>query len=108
MSDICSVKYSDTAMALLKANLGYYSSKLDPSVEAYLQDLLTYAYEDLAEKGIALKPGSIKDDMQQVIHAAWMYRKGVNGEDKTPMLKSAIRNRQVSDALADADEEGST
>lgn len=107
MSDTLSVKFSDASLALLKANLGFYDSRLDPAVEAYLQDLLRYAYEDLADKGIVLTPGEIKDDMQQVMHAAWMYRKGAKGEDKTPMLKSAIRNRQVSDALADTDEEGS-
>ena len=106
MSDTNTAKYSDSALALLKANLGYYGSQLDPAVEEYLKKLLNYAYEDLADKGIALTTGEIKDDMQQVMHAAWMYRKGVNGEDKTPMLKAAIRNRQVSDALA-ADEEGS-
>lgn len=107
MNSLKPIKHSNAAMALLKANLGFFGSELDPSVESYLQDLLTYAYEDLADKGIVLTPGEIKDDMQQVMHAAWMYRKGAKGEDKTPMLKSAIRNRQVSDALADTDEEGS-
>ena len=100
--------YSEAALALLKANLGYYGSAIDPAVESYLRDLLSYAYADLKDKGIHLVPGNIRDDMQQVMHAAWMYRKGIKGEDKTPALKASIRNRQVSAALTSADEEGST
>ena len=44
--------------------------------------------------------------MDQMTFAAWMYRNGVNGEGKTQMLRSIIRNRQVRNALAD--EEGAS
>ena len=105
MADAVTVHYSPAALALLKANLGFFGSKVDPSVENYLTDLLGFAYEDFRDMGISLEPGKIRDDMLQVTHAAWMYRNGVKGAGKTAMLREMIRNRQVSDALSDADEE---
>ena len=53
-----------------------------------------------------LTPGKLKDDMDQMIYAAWMYRNGVTGSGKSEMLKSIIRNRQVNNALKEP--EGST
>lgn len=97
--------YSAGALALLKANLGFHSADLDPSVETYLKSLLNYAFEDFGDMGIILSPGNVRDDMAQVAHAAWMYRSGVKGEGKHAMLRSIIRNRQVSDALAEPNEE---
>ena len=93
-------KYSDAGMALLKANLGYYSTDIPADLLEYLKSLLGYAFDDFAEMGIHLDPGKLKDDMDQMTHAAWMYRSGVNGNGKTEMLKSIIRNRQVGQALA--------
>lgn len=93
--------FSPAALALLKSNLGYYDSELPPAVEQHLQALLNYAFEDFSDMGIHLNPGNIRDDMSQVTHAAWMYRSGVKGEGKHAMLRSIIRNRQVSDALTD-------
>lgn len=97
--------YSPGALALLKANLGFYGSDLDPEVETYLKQLLNYSFEDFGSiMKIYLTPGNIQDDMAQVTYAAWMYRSGVKGEGKHEMLRSIIRNRQVAAALAD--EEG--
>ena len=93
--------FSQTAMVLLRSNLGYFGTPIPPELEDHLAFLLDYAYEDFIPMGIALQPGSLKDDMDQMTHAAWMYRKGVNGEGKTEMLKSIIRNRQVHKALSD-------
>ena len=94
--------YSPGALALLKANLGFYGSDLDPEVETYLKQLMNYAFEDFGSiMKIVLIPGNIQDDMAQVTYAAWMYRSGVKGEGKHEMLRSIIRNRQVSAALTD-------
>lgn len=99
-------KHSEAALALLKANLGYFGTAIPGDLRDYLQELLNYAYDDFAEMNIHLRPGTLKDDMDQMVHAAWMYRKGVNGEGKNEMLKSIIRNRQVDNVL-NADEEAS-
>lgn len=98
------VKYSVVGMELLTANLGFFDSAIPDTLQAYLQSLMEYAFDEFAEMKIRLTPGVLQDDMDQMTHAAWMYRKGVNGEGKTEMLKSIIRNRQVRNALAD--EEG--
>ena len=104
MADV-SIPYSDAAVALLKANLGYYGGDIPPDVENYLLHLLSYAKRRLAETaGIYLTPGDLYDDELQVMYAAWMYRKGGDGGEKTPMLKEAIKDYQVGKALA-ADEE---
>lgn len=100
------VKYSVVGMELLTANLGFFDSVIPDTLQAYLQSLMEYAFDEFAEMKIRLTPGVLQDDMDQMTHAAWMYRKGVNGEGKTEMLKSIIRNRQVRNALAD--EEGSS
>lgn len=97
-------KHSATALVLLKSNLGYYSADIPQEVESYLESLLDYAFDAFARMGIALKPGVQKDDMDQMIYAAWMYRNGVNGNGKNEMLKSIIRNRQVSNALCNEEE----
>lgn len=96
-------KYSDAGMALLKANLGHYGSELPNDLETYLRSLMEYAAEEFERMGIHLMPGKISDDMDQMTFAAWMYRKGVNGEGKTEMLKAIINNRKVADILADAE-----
>lgn len=94
-------KYSEAGMALLKANLGYFGTEIPDELLTYLQSLMEYAFNELAEMKISLTPGVLNDDMDQMVFAAWMYRKGVNGDGKTEMLKSIIRNRQVRNALAE-------
>lgn len=94
-------KYSDAGMALLKANLGYYSTEIPAELLTYLQSLMEYALNEFAEMNIRLTPGVLNDDMDQMTYAAYLYRKGVNGEGKTEMLKAIIRNRQVRNALAE-------
>ena len=95
MDDRNEIPYSYGALALLKANLGYFDALIEPAVEAYLVDLLRYAYQALAEAGINLTSGVVYDDQLQAMYAAWMYRKGKEGGMKPPMLQNAIRNRQV-------------
>lgn len=101
------LNYSETAVVLLKANLGYYGD-IPSDVESYLKYLLDYAFRRLAETAeIHLTPGDLYDDQLQVMYAAWLYRKGGEGSEKPPMLKEAIRDYQVGKAMA-ADEEVST
>lgn len=97
--------YSDTAIALLKANLGFFSSTIPADLETYLLSLLDKAFADFGEMKIHLQPGTLTDDFDQATYAAWLYRNGPTGSGKTEMLKCIIRNRQVNQALAD--EEGS-
>lgn len=104
MADV-NIPYSDTALALLKANLGYYGSDIPQEVETYLTQLLSYAHRRLSETAqIYLTPGDLYDDQLQVMYAAWMYRKGGDGAEKPPMLKEAIRDYQLSKATAGAKE----
>lgn len=97
-------KYSEAGMALLKANLGFFGTEIPEDLQTYLQSLMEYALNDFAEMGIHLVPGELNDDMDQMIYAAYLYRKGVTGEGKTEMLKAIIRNRQVRNALAPGEE----
>lgn len=95
--------YSDTAVVLLRANLGYYGSTIPDDLLTYLQSLLSTAFRHLARAGIKLAPGQLYDDQLQVMYAAWLYRKSSEGTAKPPMLIQEIRDRQVELALA-ADE----
>lgn len=96
--------YSNTALELLKANLGYYGN-IPHEVETYLLSLLEYVFHRLAETAqIHLTPGDLYDDQLQVMYAAWLYRNGGTGAGKPPMLKEAIKDYQVGKAMA-ADEE---
>ena len=95
--------YSEAALGLLKANLGYYDA-VPAQVESYLKHLLNYAAVRLEKTAdILLTPGDLYDDQLQAMYAAWMYRKGAEGAEKSPMLKEAIRDYQVSKALSETE-----
>lgn len=98
------LRYSDTAVSLLRANLGFFGAAIHADLEAYILSLLDKAFADFREMGIQLQPGTLTDDYDQAAYAAWLYRNGPTGAGKTEMLKSIIRNRQVSQALKEADE----
>lgn len=98
--------YSDTALALLKADLGYYDSEIPTPVEMDLANLLEVAYIRLGRAGVKLNVGDLNDDQLQAMYAAWLYRKRRGGSEKSPMLKQEILDRQVDNALTD-DEEAS-
>lgn len=92
--------YSEAAMALLKADLGFFGSALPADLESYLRTLLEKAFSDFRDiMEIHLQPGALSDDFDQSTYAAWLYRNRATGNDKTVMLKSIVRNRQVSQAL---------
>ena len=84
------------AMAQLRADLGFFDAPLDAAQEAYLESLLGEAAEKLADEcGIQIDPESLSDAALQGMYAAWRYRKRVTGEDKPPMLRTAIGARQM-------------
>lgn len=84
------------AMAQLRADLGFFDAPLEPAQEAYLESLLREAEANLADEcGILIDPDSLSDAALQGMYAAWRYRKRVTGEDKPPMLRTAIRARQM-------------
>lgn len=84
------------AMAQLRADLGFFDAPLEPAQEAYLESLLGEAAEKLADEcGIQIDPESLSDAALHSMYAAWRYRKRVTGEDKPPMLRTAIRARQL-------------
>ena len=90
------------ALAMLKANLGFFDSEIPEALAQHLERLLDYAADRLAATaGIQLTPGDIYDDQLQVMYAAWLYRKGGEGSEKPPMLKEAIRDYQVGKAMKD-------
>ena len=94
-----STKYSAGAMALLKANLGFYGTDAPAELVSYWGSLLEYSHDAFADMGIPLQPGTLADDMDQMTFAAWMYRNGPTGAGKTEQLRGIIRNRQVQQAL---------
>lgn len=97
--------YSDAAVALLKADLGFFGSELPDDLDQYLLGLLEKAFADFRDiMDIHLQPGTLSDDFDQSTYAAWLYRNRATGADKTTMLRSIVRNRQVSQALNTEDD----
>lgn len=93
--------HSGTAMALLRANIGFFGTEIPADLNTYLTSLLDKSFADFGQMDIHLKPGTLSDDFDQATYAAWLYRNGTAGAGKTEQLKSIIRNRQVSQALHD-------
>jgi hypothetical protein len=87
------------ALAFLKADLGFFGSKLDPDFENYLQGLIVTAGERIRKKGIVLIPGNADDDQFKASYAAWLYR-NKNGQAMPESLAAEIRNRQVHNVTA--------
>lgn len=88
------------ALAQLKADLGFFDAPLPAVQESYLEQLLDESVARLrAECRIAIEPEKAKDASLMALWAAWRYRKRVTGEDKPPMLRMAIRERQLADSM---------
>ena len=105
--ETCNYVPSGVALQLLKADLGFFGSDLDPDITAYLKDLLCYAQRALLEQnGITLKQDDTYDDQLCAMYAAWVYRNRATGAGKTQMLKDEIKARQVGSALSGPSEEG--
>lgn len=95
---------NQTALALLKADLGYFDSAIPAALETYLSSTLDSAAAKIARAKIELVPGNVDDDLFLSMYAAWMYRKRTEGLAMPQMLKDEIRNRQVDDALAELED----
>ena len=93
-----------TALALMKADLGYFDSAIPAALETYLSSTLDSAAAKIARAKIELVPGNVDDDLFLSMYAAWMYRKRTEGLAMPQMLKDEIRNRQVDDALAELED----
>ena len=61
-----SAKYSAGAMALLKANLGFYGTDAPAELVSYWGSLLEYSHDAFADMGIPLQPGTLADDMDRL------------------------------------------
>lgn len=93
---------TNVAMTLLKANLGFFNTPLDPALDAFLLSRLEVAAYELEETcKITLTAGAVQDEDLKAMYAAWLYRKSVTGEAKPSMLQMAIRNRQVNQQEAE-------
>lgn len=95
---------NQTALALLKADLGYYDAAIPAELETYLSSILASAEKRLLRAGVVLVAGDVDDDLFLSMYAAWMYRKRIDGSPKPQMLQDEIRNRQVDDALAELED----
>lgn len=91
---------------MLKASLGYYTTKIPDEVETYLTQLLEYSYAALVEIGVYLRRNDILSDQLQAMYAQWIYKNGGQGLDKPPMLRKAIRDWQISGAMVAAENGG--
>lgn len=93
-----------TALALMKADLGYFDSAIPAALETYLSSTLDSAAAKIARAKIELVPGNVDDDLFLSMYAAWMYRKRTEGLAIPQMLRDEIRNRQVDDALTELED----
>lgn len=93
-----------TALALMKADLGYFDSAIPAALETYLSSTLDSAAAKIARAKIELVPGNVDDDLFLSMYAAWMYRKRTEGLAMPEMLRAEIRNRQVNDALTELED----
>lgn len=92
--------YPEIALAMLKANLGYYDSSIPLELEKALQHKLIFSRQQLLEHGITIDDSSINDCFLLAMYAEWVHRKGPEGAGKSEMLKFVIQQRQLSQALA--------
>lgn len=92
-----------TALALMKADLGYFDSAIPAALETYLSSVLDSAAAKISRANIDLVAGNVDDDVFLSMYAAWMYRKRTEGLAMPDTLRDEIRNRQVDEALADAE-----
>lgn len=93
----------NSALALLKANLGYTAGTTPAEVTLLLENDLAAARQDLQRIGIGIDDTDAADLNLLVMYAAWLYRKRVTGEGRPPMLQIIINDRKVAKATgADA------
>ena len=97
--------YSETfrseALALLKANVGNLRPPLE--IEQLMLNCIDTAGAALLDAKISLDENCPDDLHLLAMYAAWLYRNRSSGAGKPEMLRSTMRNRQVSEATGEAD-----
>lgn len=90
--------YTETEYQMLKADLGFYG---DPpaTVAAYMQQLIGAAKLALARSGVTLDETDTADEELVAMYAAWLYRKRDAGGGKPRMLREALNDRKVHEAV---------
>lgn len=90
--------YTETEYAMLKADLGFLN---DPpaSVAAYMQRLIGAARTALERDGVTVDEDDIADEELVAMYAAWLYRKRDAGDGKPRMLREALNDRKVHEAV---------
>jgi hypothetical protein len=99
MADASNASEYPAAMALLKAGVGFFDSKIPEAMETYLESLLCAADARLARRKIYICVGEIDDDMLLAMYAEWLYRKKASGARMPDMLREEIKSRQVDNAI---------
>lgn len=95
------VLYSDSALAMLKTQLGYHGTEIPLEIDTQLKADLIYAYKAITRSGVSLTVGNVFDDQLQAMYAHWLYRKRRDGSAKPPMITQEIRDRQIANALSE-------
>ena len=81
------------ALALLKADLGFYT--VSGPVSDLLESKLKAAEKAIAKMGITIDMEDGDDLNLLVMHAAWLYRKRAGRDPMPPMLRQAINDHKV-------------
>lgn len=93
---------SEASIALLKTDLGF-TGKVPDEVQTYMEHLIDASVTSLQGKGIVVEE-SEPDSMQLlVMHAAYLYRKRINGDPMPQMLRAAINNAIVANATQEVE-----
>lgn len=90
--------YTETEYQMLKADLGFYG---DPpaTVATYMQQLIVAAKTALGRSGVTLDASDPADEELVAMYAAWLYRKRDSGGGKPRMLREALNDRKVHEAV---------
>ena len=95
-----SEQFRAEALALLKANVGNLRPPLE--IEQLMLNCIDTAGAALLDAKISLDENCPNDLHLLVMYAAWLYRNRRSGAGKPEMLRSAMRNRQVTEATGEA------
>lgn len=85
------------ALGVMEADVGLLNPTV--AVEDYMLGCLAMAERALDKAGITLDAECPADIQLLAMYAAWLYRNRVKGDAKPEMLRSEMRNRQISGAV---------
>ena len=89
-----------TALALMKADLGYFDSAIPAALETYLSSTLDSAAAKIARAKIELVPGNVDDDLFLSMYAAWIYRRRASPDASgmPRMIRAELNDRKIAQA----------